>query len=164
MTFPNLRHSVRALLVDPDNRLLLCRARTPDGFTVWITPGGGIEVGETQFEALTRELMEEVGFRLDTEPPHVWHSTIVSPHHVPGFDGTVNDYYLIRTTPFVPRPTLTAAELALENLSSFRWWSLPELVSYKGPDLLGPRSLAIDFPRLLDGPVPERPVDLSPPR
>lgn len=164
MTFPNLRHSVRALLVDPDDRLLLCRACTPDGFTVWITPGGGIEVGETRLEALTRELMEEVGFRLDAEPPHVWHSTIVSPGHVPGFDGTVNDYYLIRTAPFVPNPTLTAAELAAENLSSFRWWSLPELVSYTGPDLLGPRSLAIDLPRLLDGPVPDRPVDLSPPR
>lgn len=164
MSLPRLRHSVRALLVDPDDRLLLCRAHTPDGLTVWIAPGGGIESGETLLEALARELMEEVGFRLDAEPPHVWHSTIVSPDHVPGFDGTINDYYLIRTAPFVPSPTLTAAELAAENLSAFRWWPLPELASYTGPDLLAPRSLATDFPRLLDGRVPDRALDLSPPR
>lgn len=134
---------------------------TPDGFAVWVAPGGGVEVGETLHVALARELMEEVGFALESEPPHVWHLTIISPTHVAGFDGVTNDFFLIRTEPFAPRPSLSAEELAAENLHGFRWWSRDELSSYKGPDLLGPRTIAADFAELLRGPDIHEPVDLS---
>jgi len=33
-----------------------------DDYPIWVTPGGGIEKGETPFEAAKREIYEETGF------------------------------------------------------------------------------------------------------
>ncbi|MER5214791.1 NUDIX domain-containing protein [Streptomyces sp. NPDC002838] len=54
----NLRHSVRATILDEDDRILLCRFATPElaGTVVWAAPGGGIEQDETPLAALRREL------------------------------------------------------------------------------------------------------------
>src|SRR4051794_7804222 len=105
---PNLRHSARALILTDDERILLRRhvlPGPPAGF-VWAAPGGGVESGETPLAALRRELREEVGLAIDADPPHVWHQEVVS-GHVPGYDGVVNDYFLVRTAAFLPRGTLS---------------------------------------------------------
>ncbi|MBY8851092.1 NUDIX hydrolase [Saccharothrix sp. MB29] len=49
-----MRHSVRAIVLDPDDRVLLGRHRTGDG-VVRAAPGGGVEPGETPARALRRE-------------------------------------------------------------------------------------------------------------
>ncbi len=69
-TFPD-RHTARALLFDPADRLLLIQyeaardlaGRKPGDRLFWYTPGGGIDPGETAEQACARELMEEVGLR-----------------------------------------------------------------------------------------------------
>ena len=53
--------------------------------------------------ALRRELREETGFVIDADPPHVWHQEVAVPGHADGYDGVVNDYFLVRTTRFDPR-------------------------------------------------------------
>lgn len=73
-----LRESVRALILDPADRVLLVRfhwegLELADGF--WANPGGGIEPGETRLDALRRELLEEVGLQIDTLGPEVWTKT-----------------------------------------------------------------------------------------
>ena len=53
MTSLNLRHSVRAIVLDEDERMLLCRfvLREAAGTTVlWAAPGGGVAPGETPLE------------------------------------------------------------------------------------------------------------------
>lgn len=55
---PRLRHGARALVIDHEDRILLLRVLVDDGASVWITPGGGIEPGESPLEALERELVE----------------------------------------------------------------------------------------------------------
>jgi ADP-ribose pyrophosphatase YjhB (NUDIX family) len=61
------RHSVRALVLDPDDRILLCRHKIPaPQRTVWAAPGGG-EAGETSLDALRRELHEEIGLTIEAE-------------------------------------------------------------------------------------------------
>lgn len=49
---------VRALVRDPDGRVLLLRHTYVPG---WYFPGGGVEAGETAGEAAAREIREETG-------------------------------------------------------------------------------------------------------
>jgi 8-oxo-dGTP diphosphatase len=159
----NLRHSVRAIILTEDGRTLLCRHRIPDppGSGVWIPPGGGIESGETPLAALRRELREEVGLTIDSSPPHVWHRELVASDHVPGYDGVIHDYYLVRSAAFVARGTLSDDELAAENISELRWWSLSDIAAYRGPDLFGPRDLATLLMALVTDGVPAEPLALG---
>ena len=152
----NLRPSARGIILDETDRILLCRFEfNRDGrqSVVWSTPGGGVEPGETLLAALRRELLEEVGLEFTGDPPHVWHQEVVRTGLQSGYDGWINDYFLIRTAAFTPRGAMTDAELAAEGVTGFRWWAVPEIAAYQGPDLFGPRDLASLLATLLaDGP------------
>jgi 8-oxo-dGTP pyrophosphatase MutT (NUDIX family) len=62
--------------------------------------------------ALRRELHEETGLVIDADPPHVWHQEVTAPGQADGYDGEVNDYFLVRTPGFDPRGALSDDELA----------------------------------------------------
>ena len=136
---------MRALIVDDDERVLLCRFVHPY-VEVWSTPGGGVEPGESRLEALRRELAEEVGLALTGDPPHLWHQVVVASGHATGYDGVLNDVYLVRTAAFRPGGTHTVEQLLAENLHELRWWTRAELTGYPGPAVFAPRAL----PELVD--------------
>ncbi|MDF5755481.1 NUDIX hydrolase [Spongiactinospora sp. TRM90649] len=54
---------VGAVVFDGDRMLLIRRGRPP-GEGLWSLPGGRIEPGETDHQALARELLEETGLRV----------------------------------------------------------------------------------------------------
>jgi ADP-ribose pyrophosphatase YjhB (NUDIX family) len=163
----NLRASARAIILDEDDHVLLCRfvfphPAVPNGAqAVWAAPGGGIEPGEDGLSALRRELREETGLVTAIDPPHVWHQVVVAADHAPGFDGMVNDYFLIRATHFEPQGEFTDDQLAAEHIATFRWWQLSEITSYTGPDLFSPRDLATPLTDLLTSGIPSAPVTLG---
>ena len=163
----NLRRSARAIILDENDHVLLCRFVSPHPAVphgaqgVWAAPGGGMEPGEDGPAALRRELREETGLVTTTDPPHVWRQVVVAADHAPGFDGLVNDYFLVRATHFEPRGDFSDDQLAAEHLGTFRWWQLSEITGYAGPDLFSPRDLATPLTDLLTSGVPAGPVTLG---
>jgi 8-oxo-dGTP pyrophosphatase MutT (NUDIX family) len=56
---------VRGMIIDPSGRVFLVKHSYVRG---WHLPGGGVEVGETIFDALARELAEEANIELTDQP------------------------------------------------------------------------------------------------
>ncbi len=51
-----------AIITDDHNRVLLCHRRDYD---LWNLPGGGVESGETPWDAVKREVFEETSLSVD---------------------------------------------------------------------------------------------------
>lgn len=162
-----LRRSARAILLDEDDAVLLCRFGFPhpavptDAMVVWAAPGGGLEPGEGPLQALRRELLEETGFTLNVDATHVWRQEVIAPGIGDGMDGVRNDYFLVRSPRFQPRGLLSDEAIAAEGITEMRWWTLPEIVEYRGSDLFSPRDLATPLARLIAGDIPRSPVHLG---
>src|SRR6266852_1722489 len=118
------RYAVRAVLLMPQEEILLMRIHGPgSGKRWWITPGGGLEPGESVEQGFRRELREELGL-LDFEiGPRVWRR-----HHT--FDwgekriSQREEYRIVRVQRFEPR---ISDPIEAEAIDCFRWWSAAAL-------------------------------------
>ncbi len=60
--------NVVAALIWQDDKLLICKRPKHKSLPLlWEFPGGKIEAGETEFEALKREIKEELDIVIETE-------------------------------------------------------------------------------------------------
>jgi TDG/mug DNA glycosylase family protein len=153
---PRIRHGTRALVLDPDDRVLLVEFRFPHG-GFWATPGGGVDPGESDEHALRRELAEELGLESFDLGPPLW--TRLHKWDVQGvrWDGQREVCYLVRVPAFEPAPQLTPAELAAEAVHDLRWWTLDELRAAQVP--LSPAHLPELVARVLAEGPPPAPLD-----
>ena len=124
---------------------------------LWITPGGGLEQDETYEAAALRELYEETGLEDVALGPCVWKR-----RHAWQWGDVWNEsherFYLIRTPSFVPRPRrLDVYER--EYVHECRWWTAGEIEAADPSETFVPRRLAALLSPILDGVLPDRPID-----
>lgn len=119
---PYERIAVRAVVLDPLDRVLLVRFVHPAGRTFWATPGGALELGESYEQALRRELLEETGIEEAELGPWLWTQDETFVWH--RVVRQVERIHLVRAASDEPAPTI---DLEAENVVELRWWTLEEL-------------------------------------
>ncbi len=154
-----IRQAARALIVDPDDRVLLVRFEFPAG-TRWALPGGGIEPGESPVDAVRRELVEEVGLHQADVGPHIWTRLHIIPFLNGQWDGQREQIHLVRSARFEPSPAMSWEELHAEYVFELRWWSADEIRDADA--VFVPRALHEHLLPVLAGELPAAPLDINP--
>jgi 8-oxo-dGTP pyrophosphatase MutT (NUDIX family) len=158
MPTPEERTSVRVILIDPDERVLMLGARDPDdGREVWFLPGGGVEGTESLEDAARRELVEELS--LDDLPElqgPVWKRN----HHFTwdGREIIQHEWFLVgHLASAIPTEEVRPEGKEGEYSIGARWLSVDESEGW--PDTIAPRRLAQLLPSVLAGNLPQQPID-----
>jgi 8-oxo-dGTP pyrophosphatase MutT (NUDIX family) len=128
------RLTSRILLFDEAGDILLMLTTAPDtsGVARWVTPGGGVDPGESHEEAAVRELYEETGLRIKDLGAAVWSLDFDVVWDDADHDTGHAEYYVVRTTRFEPAREHWTAEERVDTLD-VRWWSLDQLRATSEP-------------------------------
>lgn len=116
------RFAVRAVVFTPEREVLLMRTRPMTRPPYWLTPGGGVEPGESDEQALRRELQEELGLlEFELGPLLMQHSFMgAGPRRVTHRQRL----FLVPHVRFEPHMSDPYEARTIER---FHWWPLDEL-------------------------------------
>ncbi len=126
-----VRTAARVIIIDPDDRVLLFCDTDPGlpEFRWWVTPGGGIDPGETEEQAAVREVAEETGAVITEEQLIGPVARRVAVH---GYSDQILEqsecFYIARVAPFDVDVSAFTEEEKITMVEN-RWWSLDELAA-----------------------------------
>jgi 8-oxo-dGTP pyrophosphatase MutT (NUDIX family) len=125
------RRTARVLVVDSTDRMLLFSDSDPGlpGLRWWITPGGGVEPGESDLDAAVRELLEETGLQV---VPGDLVGPLATRHVVHGYTDVVVEQDEVFLGVRVPAFDVDASGHTDEErltMTEHRWWTREELVA-----------------------------------
>ena len=125
---PVNRLTSRVLLFDRDGRILLFLTTAPDsrGMARWLTPGGGVDPGESHLQAAVRELQEETGAVIPNLGDPVWAHDFVVQWDAADHDTGHAEFYRATVEAFVPSDAMWTDDERVDVLAH-KWWTLAEL-------------------------------------
>lgn len=168
---PEFRPAARVLLIDDRDRVLLIEVAVPQHSDfrlgasprserrLWITPGGGLDPGETREDAALRELYEETGLRGVKLGPCIWKRRHTWQWEYRWIDS--DEWFYLMRAPAFDAVATAPDEWEMQYVLGHRWWSLPELVANRETETFVPRSLPELLLPLLAGNVPEQPIEVG---
>lgn len=151
---PIPRPAARVLSLDARDRFLLFKWKPPN---VWITPGSGLERGETYEQAALRELREETGLGGVELGPWFWSRQSIFEWRSRLYEA-LERFYMVR----VQEHTVSSDGLdPIESveMTELRWWSAGDIRASTGRETFAPRRLGDLLPPLIAGQIPESPVE-----
>jgi len=146
------------VLVNAAGGVLLLKWRLQTGGAIWITPGGGLNPGETHAQAALRELAEEVGLRGAELGPWIW-----SREHLLRWNGRQflqrERFHLLRVEAHEPDRSAND-EQERQVIEEIRWWTPDEIAA--STEAFSPGRLAELLAPLLEGRLPAQPLEVAP--
>ena len=152
-----VRSTARALLVTPAREILLVRyVAHAIGRRFWITPGGEIEAGESEREAVAREVLEETGLADAPIGPAVWTRSVKIRWAAPPFVQR-ETYFWAPTARFEPSADAIPTEAERSEIEAYRWWPLGEIEA--SAERFAPRRLGALLRELFERGLPAAPIE-----
>lgn len=139
------RPTARVLLVDGEDRVFLIKTHFDPELGLpprWLTPGGGIDTGESTLAAATRELFEETGIRVSEDQlGAVFWETSGRWDWADGihYQTYVDTFFVLRVQDFeLDDSSWTQDEH--RDILEWRWWVVDDLIA--SGESVGPHGLA----------------------
>ncbi|MBB32965.1 MAG: DNA mismatch repair protein MutT [Acidimicrobiaceae bacterium] len=156
------RPAARVVVLDSSSRIFLMKGSDPmrpENGTWWEIPGGGMEPGEQSEDAARRELYEECGFSDVVVGPCIWTQYVEFDFAMYHFksDERIHIAYSSTSGEWDPKGLEALEAAAFED---GRWWSIDELLDSEEATL--PQRLREFLPEIINGNIPESPIDISP--